>query len=77
MNRIQLKEAMQKKIGSFAYICKYIGYCKTYTWEVLNGYKKGTIEFFSHCIDTLGLRLNPEEKALQIMYLLNSVEGVE
>lgn len=65
-----LKDALLLKYQNYMYVCKNIGFCKSYTWEVLNGYKKGSIEFFNACIDCLEIQLTPEQKALKITELL-------
>lgn len=68
--REEIKNMLLAKEKSYQGISKYIGYSKTYTYDCLNNYDKGSLEFWSYCLDVLEIRLKPENKALTLINLL-------
>lgn len=66
----EILNMLRDKFNTYDFIAKNIGYSKSYTYEVLNGIKEGTLEFWSYCVEALELKMKPEEKATQIVALV-------
>lgn len=74
MNRLEIKEQLLKEYKTYQGVAKYIGYSKTYTFDCLNNVVKGTLEFWNYCLDVLGVRMKPDEKAITLINLLQEYE---
>lgn len=69
IDREYIKSMLCGTFRSYENICKHIGYCRSYAWEVLNGVKNGSVEFWIRCFEALELRLKPEEMVIAAVSL--------